>query len=256
MSYALPAAVLISLLYACSNAVPAAEETSETAQADTGLIFSWETELCSHSGRYRPERYTAEQLEATHQLWFHHSGIILDADATPSKPEDIARLDTQALGLEYREKKNSLNQLRLVPDAYWEKLRSDIHAELDEEYALKTISILAWQNPQLLLESRYAAACADYVQALNSADSSVLLDAWKTLVLKQSRNNGSPARVLADYEQKLATPQRLLWARIELSTYGWWNCANAQTFQVQQDTVMENRFNKLFSNVQSDCLEP
>jgi hypothetical protein len=47
-----------------------------------------------------------------------------------------------------------------------------------------------------------------------------------------------------------------LFAKIDLLTFGWGNCANDITFHVASDGKAEEAFEKLFSNVKHECEEP
>lgn len=44
--------------------------------------------------------------------------------------------------------------------------------------------------------------------------------------------------------------------KIELMTYGWWNCGNSKIKRVNDDGSMEKEFNKLFIHIKAECDEP
>jgi hypothetical protein len=58
------------------------------------------------------------------------------------------------------------------------------------------------------------------------------------------------------YNEKYNSKDRLIYAKIELMTYGWWNCSNSQIKRINNDGTMEKEFNKLFIHIETECDEP
>lgn len=229
------------------------EESSTVSGKNTTAVFKWENELCLFTGTYNPEKYSKEILENTHDLWFMPSG--LSTDASPNDEDRIEKLSIDELTTEYNEKKASLNR-KTIETPFWNKLKTERLLELQDEYELKKLSIESYKNPSLLTHSRFSKNCSEYAEVLASNDSVALLKAWTILAEKQKKNNGSPENFMKRHLEKFNSPDRVQYAKMELKTYGWWNCAIGEIRRVEDDGKMEKEFNKLFINIKSVCDEP
>lgn len=228
---------------------------SVTNTADTST-FQWDTELCQNKGTYLTKQYSEAQLKDTYTLWSASS--LLSTSATVFKPQDIGQLDqnTTKLEKEYADKRKQLEQLNPIQTPYWVKLKKARLQELDEDYQLRKLTLEANRNPSVLLNSKYAEGCRKYAEALASTDSTQILETWKAMAEEQKKNNGSPEQYMKIFYNKYNSSDKLDYAKVEIMTFGWWNCCNMQLNRVSQDMAMEVEFNKLFTNVQSQCDEP
>lgn len=256
--------ILVTLLaWSCASKASKKNETASTPQSisDTANIgsastFIWTTELCENKGTYDSVKYSAAQLQNTYDLWFRFSGVALETDGTASKPEEISKLDANKLAEEYQKQKKYFNQMVVVNLPYWQKLKEERIRELDNEYELKKITIESYGNPAILNTSRFSKSCPEFVNALTSKDTSVLMAFWKSFAEKQSLKNGSPESYMARFYESFNSENRLVYAKIDLITYGWWNCVNQSLPHRNRDEQVEAEFNKLFSSVKSECDEP
>lgn len=234
------------------------ESTTSTTENKTTngktAIFKWDTELCSNTGEYNSEKYTEEELKNTYNIWGMHSSAYLNTNTTPTSATDAEKL-TRELTAEYNERKASYNQ-KIVSNPYWEKVKADKIHELEDIYELKKIAIEAYSNPSVLLNNRFSKNCTEYAKALISNDTILLLKTWNNLAEKQKKNNGSPEKFMQRHLEKYNSKDRIQNAKQEIMTYGWWNCANAEVYRVDDDGTMEKEFNKLFTNVTFECDEP
>jgi hypothetical protein len=253
----------ILLLSACESKTTPAEQKgdakvqpTDTATAATASVFSWNTELCENKGKFDPQQYTPEQLHNAYDLWFTYSGVALETDGTVFQPEDIVKLDSVKLREEYEGKKSVLEAMKTVDRPYWQKLKQQRLRELEDEYELKKIAIEAYTRPEVLLNNRFAKPCGEYAQALASADTARLFGAWKALAEKQKAQNGSPEQFMERFYEKFRSDNRLEYAKVDLITFGWWNCANGTLTHVDRDEQMETEFRQLFTDIQSECDEP
>jgi hypothetical protein len=260
-----PLLLLLSsiLLFSCSDKPKKQteeKEEKETTQISGNTksgktaIFKWDTELCSNTGEYDSEKYTEEELKNTHDTWGMHSGAYLSTNTNPTSAADAEKL-TRELTAEYNERKASYNQ-KVISNPYWEKVKADRIHELEDTYELKKIAIEAYSNPSVLLNNRFSKNCTEYAKALISNDTILLLKTWNNLAEKQKKNNGSPEKFMERHLEKYNSKDRIQNARQEIMTYGWWNCANAEVYRVDDDGTMEKEFNKLFTNVTFECDEP
>lgn len=234
---------------------PSIEVDSTTVNPTKEAVFKWQTELCLKEGTYDSKKYTASELQATYELWWRFSGY-LSYDVTPSKEEDVANLSVEILDEKYNESVLVFKNLKIINEPYWIQLKKNKMRELTESYELKKIAIQAYTNPQILMKNRFTEHCREYALALSSSDDELLLKTWKNLIERQMEKNGSPDRVLEKYNQENASSDRLFFARKQLMTYGWWNCANHVVYHFEDDGTPQNEFEKLFSNIKSECDEP
>ncbi|KAA3440618.1 hypothetical protein [Rufibacter hautae] len=230
--------------------------SDETNAANT---FSWSTDICRSKGIFNPNAYSPQQLKDTYYLWLGFNSVMELEDVTLDSPDEwtIENIDRKSakLDADFRKATRRLLSLQLVPSKFWETVRDLKTKELDESYALKKLTIEAYKTPGILLNQPYAKNCQAYVNALASEDSVALFNAWKNLMEEQKKNNGAPERVEAEFYRKRNSPERLLYAKIELMAFGWWNCANHQTKynNASQEMPMEEEFDKLFLKITDEC---
>ena len=129
-------------------------------------------------------------------------------------------------------------------------------AELEGSYQLRKITIEAYKDPQVLLNNQFTNYCKQYAEALSSNDSTKRLSTWKKLAEEQKEKNGNPEFFMKNFQEKFNSANKLVYAKIELMAFGWWNCANHQIPHIDRDGGMEEEFNKLFTNIKSACDEP
>lgn len=218
-------------------------------------IFKWDTELCTNEGTYDAQKYTEAELEATRKLWWELSGYI-NLDVLPRNDDDLIVATIESLDKEYDEALQRFENLKIINEPYWVELKKSKLRELNESYELKKIAIQAFNDPQVFMENRFADHCKEYAVALSSMDEELLLSTWKKMVEKQMEKNGSPEMVLAKFNNQNDSSKRLIYARNQVMTYGWWNCANHVIYHFNNDGRPEKEFNKLFKNVKSECDEP
>jgi hypothetical protein len=223
--------------------------------SNTTTVFKWTTELCENTGTYNPKKYSEVQLKNTYDLWFAFSGIALKTKTNAHFIEDIEKLNIYKLMSEYIDKKDLYNR-EIISTPFWNKLKAERLQELEDEYELKKITIEAYSNPSILLNNRFSKYCSEYAQVLSSNDTIELLKSWRNLIEKQKNKNGAPEKFMEKYNEKYISKDRLIYAKIELMTYGWWNCGNSTIRRLNDDGTMEKEFNKIFSNIKRECDEP
>lgn len=224
--------------------------------ANTLASYTWSDAACEYTGNYNPQTYSPELIKNTHELFSIYEGLLLENRPSVYKPSDLAKLNLKALTAEYTEKKALLEKLKIIDAPFWNTLKKQTLQQLDEEYEFDKLQIQAFDNPEVLLNNRYSKDCERYVTALNSTDTSVLFATWKSFAEELKAKNGSPEAFMARFNEKYNSPEKLIYAKIDLITFGWGNCANNSTFHVLNDGSAENAFKKLFTNVKQECEEP
>ncbi len=234
--------------------------TEKETIENTTAVFGWQDNLCDNKGIYDPNKYTVRQLTDTYFLASHIGGIGLDVNTNINSPKGFETYNKDALGKElekqYAEWKAKYNSLELVPLPYWESLRRQQLEVLDQSYELRKIMLESYDNPAILLDNRFASECRVYGEALVSDDSLVLLKAWKDFYENKIATGQMHADAEQYFDNKYNSAERLLYARADLSSYGWYNCANHQIPRPDTNVNYYGEFEKLFIKVESECDEP
>lgn len=254
-------ALLLLAIFSCSEKKEKmieeenTEIDSSTVVISKQSVFEWQNVLCTNEGTYNSEKYTVSQLKDTYKLWWQLQGY-LNLDILSKKEGVIDTLTVEKLDKEYKERLQEFNNLKLVDEPYWQELKKNKLLELSESYELKKIAIQAYKHPQVLMENRFTKHCQEYALALSSQDDDLLLKTWQNLVEKQMEKNGAPDLMWQRFDQENASADRLIYARNQVMTYGWWNCANHVIYHFEDDGTPAKEFEKLFSDVKSECDEP
>jgi hypothetical protein len=218
--------------------------------------FQWTTELCEFEGIYDAKKYTETQLSNTLKL-FAVGHFDIQTDATVWKYEEIKNLSVAALDKEYESKSTALKNLDIVKSSYWESLRQRKLKELKEVYELSRVTIIAYSEPARLKETTFAASCVTRFANPLINGGKELLASWRTVNEDTRRNNGDPERIKKIFEAEYDSPDRYKYARVEVMSFGFWNCANALIEREEYDGARVEEFKKLFKRTKTvACDEP
>jgi len=187
--------------------------------------FTWADEMCEYRSIYDSALFSSEEIAGAYSLVKWEFAL----QNTPSvyQPEDITRLCMDSLEREYRIKKEKLSALEIPDIEVWEKLKQSKLDELEQLYKLSKIAYKAYagEDQHVLLELENKDTCSTpYANALVLGGDS-LLNMWYKLTAQRAPNNADPGRVWSDYYKQLNSSNRLLYAKVYVLTFGWWNCA-------------------------------
>lgn len=217
----------------------------------------WTSGLCDFVGTYDSRRFTARQIRDTVRLALPGEFELNKTNVTVFRFEDIESLDVAALDAEYRVLRAEVAALQIVNVPFWRKLRREKLAEIDRVYQLSRASILSYKQPERLRDVTFAGSCvAEFAEPLIDGGDA-LLAAWLRVNLDSRARNSDPERLRREYETQSASPNRMRHARVEVTTFGWWNCANefARPDGREPETTEAN-VRKLFRSVSTECDEP
>lgn len=230
---------------------PAGPAKPPTAAPDTLTLYEWDSDACHFTGYFNARHYSKVQLDNTWELLF--GSAALATDATPFHPADIERLSLDTLKKEYTRRIAHYRTMRVVPQAQWLKLKKLKIQEMEDDYRAKKLTIAAFANPAVLLPTSYAGDCKRYARGLAAQNDSLILQDWRSLAEERKLLNGIPEAYMAEFNAQYQSEDRLLYAKIDLLTYGWWNCANNSIRHVEVTEKMYGQFEKLFVDVASEC---
>ena len=226
---------------------------SLSAQTKT---FKWDEPICAFEGTYDSSKYSESQLKDTQELKQSIGTIALFTDATATSPDKIKDLSIEKLDKEFRKTREKLKNLNIVKSAYWEKMRQDKIRELDQSYELKWLTIQAYKDPSKLEQFDTAACCVNFYADALKKGGDYLYATWLKVNMDTRSKNANPARIKRIFDAQNASPDRMKYARVEVMRFGWWNCANRASFQVEPNERVDKEFRKLFIKVKEECDEP
>ena len=218
----------------------------------------WNTEFCEFSGTYNSKKHTAVQLQNTLKLLLPGE-FALNFGATVWRYEDIGALNPAELDRQYAEVTDKLKSLKIVKSPYWEAVRQNKLREIEQVYRLSWVTIRAYAKPAVLRDYNEAETCrAAFAEPL-IAGGDLLLRSWRKVNEESRARNADPDRLRRIFDQQNASADRLKFARVEVMSFGWWNCAN--NFIEYEDGMAgvshEREFKKLFIRVRTiQCDEP
>lgn len=221
--------------------------------------FRWSTELCEFEGTYDSKKYTETKLKNTQRLLSYAELRLGTTDATVWKYEDIAKLDVGKLDTDYKRLMAELESLDYVKNTYTNSIRLAKITEAKQLYALSRTTMIAYTKPEVIRDFAGADACKKVHGEPLIAGGDALLTAWRKVNEDARSKNADPARLKAIFDQQLASPDKLNFARVETMSFGWWNCANEQIkyADIGQDDMAEKEFKKLFVRMKTiNCDEP
>ena len=218
--------------------------------------LKYDYDSCLFEGTYDAAKYSEKTLRNTLGL-INYNDFWLDADATPRDMAGVKLLNVAALDAEYAEKSTRLKKLAIVKSAYFEAIRQKKLKELEQYHRLKKTTMLAHTNPAELRRYTGADSCVQtYADALANGGED-LLGVWRAVNEKARAQNIDPNRVKSIFDRRFAAPERYDYARIEVMTFGWWNCANGFVERVEYDGTERKQFEKFFKRVKEiECDEP
>ncbi|MCA8830621.1 hypothetical protein [Hymenobacter pini] len=230
---------------------PTAPAPVAAPPTDTLATLTWEGESCRYTGRYNPRRYTASQLSGTWEVLDHSAS--LRYHALTFEPADIDKLSLDSLEADYRTLHHHYQQLQVVPQPVWQKLKQARLQELEAEYKAKKLLVQAYTTPELLLTTSYPNKCTRYVRGLATHNDSLTRIEWEQLTQEQAQRNGYPHTVRARFREQLESPEWYRYAQVALLNDGWWNCVNWSLPQPEPTQRMQQQYEQLFAKIQSEC---
>jgi hypothetical protein len=223
--------------------------------------FTWQDEVCENTGTFPAGAYTQQQLRDTYRL--ANGFMLLTTTVAFNFTEYNAAYFARAAASLQHERDSLtalLRGLQPVPIPYWRTLKQLRAQQLAEAYALKQAELEGYFHPESLLHNRYYPHCIAYATAITSTDTVVVLKAWRKLVDEQKRQNGNPENLEREYVREAAKPEAINFAKMQLLTFGWSNCANSQSKYNQLDDQGTAspiyKFERLFTRIkQANCVD-
>lgn len=222
--------------------------------------YKWEDELCLYEGTYDTKKVTKDQLKACYRLALQND---FDINTSPMvfKPEDIQnRLEPEKLEEEFRTKAEQLKKLGVPQTPFWKGLKAAKLKEQQQRYAFNHAAFRAYKEVNALKEYQSKNKAAQRYTTILLAGGNTLLDEWKELRKKMAERNCDPERITREYEARLASPERLNYAFVDVMTFGWFNSANEGielAADIYPPEMVNKEWKKLFIKTKTiHCDEP
>lgn len=218
--------------------------------------FTWDDGLCSYRGLYDPKKYSEAELRNTVKLFDPNEFNLITHSTAVFRPSDIGRLDVAKFDSVYRDMSANLAGLKIVKMSYFEELRRAKLKEMEQVWQLNRTTMLAFDDPLKLNEYTAAPACNQRLAGPLAKGGDDLMSAWLSVNMDMRAKNSDPERLRREFESKKASPERDLHARVDVLTFGWYNCANELIDYTPYDGKASEQFQKLLSRVRGQCDEP
>ena len=127
--------------------------------------------------------------------------------------------------------------------------RHEHDSERKQDYKLARTTVLGFDDPLALRELTFADACRRTFAEPLIAGGDPLLKIWRELIEKAIKKSSYPDDTRKYFEERMASADKFKFARDEVITGGWWNCANARIKRGDADIILDKNFRKLFRRV-------
>ena len=222
----------------------------EIIKTDESNVFQWSDVVCTYKGKFDTSRYNKSQLEGTFRLCFFYG---FQTSTFANDVNMIDRLDVYALDNEYKELSEFLDTLTIVDHEYFKKIKRLRLQELKETYRFSRIRMQAYVYPEILLNEMYDEDCSKYAEILNG-NSEQILQSWKNMFEEKFKGHPNAEKLRKSFMQKYNSFHGIIYGRIYLVNYGWWNCINKSIRHVNSEEQPYLKFRQLFNELtQENC---
>lgn len=218
--------------------------------------FTWEEELCSYRGLYDPKKYTEAELRNTLKLINRNDFNLIEHSTSVFGLSDIARINVAAFDAKYRDMAQRLRELRIVRTPYFQGLRAAKLKELEHYWQMSRTSMIAFSDPSAINDFKLSPSCNQRFAGPLMKGGDDLMAAWLSVNMDNRSKNSDPERLRREFERQKASSDADTYARIEVITFGWYNCANQDIEYVGNDGSAGEEFQKLLTRVRGQCDEP
>ena len=203
------------------------------AQAET---YKWQDELCDIQGNFDHKKYSAKQIKNSHFVLEGLTRANLNSFFAPMDIEDLDKVsikDLERLTEEYKQVKNNVERLDVVPEA--KAYKQQLLQSIEGEYKKERLTILAYVDPiQAMRQS--PPMCKQYLEPFFK-DQTAVQNKWQQMVEKRALSN---SYAMSRYQEEKANDPTN-YAKIDLITFGFGNCVNNQRYHAGSEVVLRNQ---------------
>ena len=203
------------------------------AQAET---YKWQDELCDIQGNFDNKKYSAKQIKNSHFVLEGLTSANLNSFFPPMYIKDLDKVsikDLERLTEEYKQVKNNVERLDVVPEA--KAYKQQLLQSIEGEYKKERLTILAYVDPiQAMRQS--PPMCKQYLEPFFK-DQTAVQNKWQQMVEKRALSN---SYAMSRYQEEKANDPTN-YAKIDLITFGFGNCVNNQRYHAGSEVVLRNQ---------------
>ena len=244
----------------CVAALAAALALGNSASAAEKSV-SWTDDACTHSVRFDPAKHDEKRLKNTIQLVFPAPDF--GPPIVPyvgGDPQAIAKVDLGKFDQQCSKVLKTTRELELVPLKGIEDYRAAKVDEFEDACRFGNAEIRGLRNPSALREYTRAPSCSHFIDALEGK--SDMMKVFRETAAQQCSNNASLQRCRDETLKEAEKPDGAARVRLNLTTFGWNNCAIKFTVgydslksQEQMRSSLQKQFRQMFK-VRSKCENP
>jgi hypothetical protein len=240
---------LLIILISCTNQNKKLIVSSEN-QAIHYQEYTWNDGLCDYIGTFDSTKVSRLQINNSLYIVDAHYTIY---NITVDQIYQLNELDIDSLDYKYSTHLAKLEKLDVINNSYWQNLKRQRIKELNLDWKLKRLMLLSYTYPDTLMSVPSSGDCLKYASAIKTGGEE-LLKIWKELNEKMALNNGDPENVRNKLREKMTSPDNLVYAQMDVITYGWWNSINNTLTRPDVNDYNE-QLQKSFIKVQENCDE-
>ena len=203
------------------------------AQAE---VYKWQDELCDIKGDFDNKKYSAKEIKNSHFVLEGLTSANLNSFFPPMNIEDLDKVsikDLEKLTEEYKQVKNNVERLDVVPEA--KAYKQQLLQSIEGEYKKERLTILAYVDPiQAMRQS--PPMCKQYLEPFFK-DQTAVQNKWQQMVEKRALSN---SYAMSRYQEEKANDPTN-YAKIDLITFGFGNCVNNQRYHAGSEVVLRNQ---------------
>lgn len=215
--------------------------------------FNWGNFMCTFYGEYKSSYFTKTQLKNTSFL-IPGSSDLTSIVALHFKGSEVKdKPDAENFYRQYSEKLNRLENLDVIPSAYWLEEKRRVIEIFKSQAAIDILIIKACEDPKVLKSIYSSPKCIRYADALIEKGDK-LKEVWKEVSMEHSKEKQSDA-LLLEYNQFSDSADWYRHAFYTVIEFGWRNTINNYLphNSNSHDPAVDRNFRKLFTTIQSRC---
>lgn len=180
------------------------------------------TTICDCIGQFNSNSYSKTSIQKIANSYMDEAGIIYpNYDFTPSKIDDIHKLDLNELVKAHEKLIQYLKSIK-INSSYWKKRINDDITYLEKSFLVNKMILLAYKFPKKLNEYDVGKNAYKYRNALISGGE-MMLKQWDTLIKTKRRGRYNVDAYDAEYLKKRNSDRKFEYARADLMRFGLWN---------------------------------
>lgn len=223
-------------------------------------VFKWDDELCTFESTYDTKKISLEQIKNCYRLALKGE---LEVTISPMifKPQDMEKqLHPEKLEEQFTTANTALKKMDLPKTPFWEGFKAAKLKEQQQRYEFYRTAFKAYKDVNALKEYPSKSKEAQHYANVLITGGDLLLAEWSKIVKEKAKNNGNPEWVISEYENRLASPEKLRYAFVDVMNFGWHNSANhaiETADEVYSSEMVNKEWEKLFLKTKTiHCDEP